>query len=36
MGPALISDLTGGPLAAWLGTAIDPLPDLSDDVATDA
>ena len=31
-----ISDLAGGPLAAWLGTAIDPLPDLSDDVATDA
>ncbi len=31
-----ISDLAGGRLAAWLGTAIDPLPDLSDDVATEA
>ena len=31
-----ISDLGGGRLAAWLGTAIDPLPDLSDDIATEA
>jgi choline dehydrogenase len=31
-----IADLAGGRLAAWLGTAIDRVPDLSDDAATEA